>query len=551
MRKFFAVLLTALALSAAGSTLFLCSYAEEVRPYVEDGPGGPSEVLDRFFDCVERQDWDGARRYLAGNASLGLETPPAEPLSARFWTAQAAARRCAAAEGYEMEGTRLLKRAEVSAPDYGAVPPRLHARVQELLAEAVENARLKEDVYDETGAYRPELVLAALETAAGELLDAGVEPYAASKALTVRMNYQDGGWRVLPDGDLSAALTGGAVRSQDAAGVPKAYEQYINNLTAAALEGLLVVPKVYELPEDTVIAPKPDPAGYGESLDPADMAAVVAGAAELLGGQPTLWTPQTPLVENQPLRWYYDETILALTWKQPIGNCAYTFSEVKVAHPSQFRRYFADDTFAAPRQYLPSEMAKTVNSVVALSGDFYKFRNLGIVVYRRQLYRNLGQYLDGCFVDGSGNLHMVRAGTMTEESAVRKYIEDNDILFSLAFGPVLVEHGELAVPDYYAIGEVRDEYARSVLCQLGDCHYLVLTASGEGRYRNVPTARAVAEALYGMGVPDAYMLDGGQTAAIMMGGNLLNAVVYGHERNISDILYFATAVPEKEGQENG
>ena len=42
----------------------------------------------------------------------------------------------------------------------------------------------------------------------------------------------------------------------------------------------------------------------------------------------------------------------------------------------------------------------------------------------------------------------------------------------------------------------------------------------------------------------AYCLDGGQTAAIVMCDQLINRPVYGQQRKISDIIYFATAMPE-------
>jgi exopolysaccharide biosynthesis protein len=48
------------------------------------------------------------------------------------------------------------------------------------------------------------------------------------------------------------------------------------------------------------------------------------------------------------------------------------------------------------------------------------------------------------------------------------------------------------------------------------------------------------------GVDKAYALDGGQTAVIAMNGKLINRVVHGYQRRISDIIYFATAVPGKE-----
>ena len=42
----------------------------------------------------------------------------------------------------------------------------------------------------------------------------------------------------------------------------------------------------------------------------------------------------------------------------------------------------------------------------------------------------------------------------------------------------------------------------------------------------------------------AYCLDGGQTATIVMNDKLMNRPVYGQQRKISDIIYFATALPD-------
>ena len=42
----------------------------------------------------------------------------------------------------------------------------------------------------------------------------------------------------------------------------------------------------------------------------------------------------------------------------------------------------------------------------------------------------------------------------------------------------------------------------------------------------------------------AYTLDGGQTATIAMNHEHINPVQYGSQRRISDIFYFATAIPD-------
>ena len=57
------------------------------------------------------------------------------------------------------------------------------------------------------------------------------------------------------------------------------------------------------------------------------------------------------------------------------------------------------------------------------------------------------------------------------------------------------------------------------------------------------TAEEFAEVLQSKGVRFAYNLDGGQTATLMFNKRIFNQVAYGGTRPVSDILYFATAVP--------
>ena len=55
-----------------------------------------------------------------------------------------------------------------------------------------------------------------------------------------------------------------------------------------------------------------------------------------------------------------------------------------------------------------------------------------------------------------------------------------------------------------------------------------------------------AEGFYSKGVYQAYNLDGGQTGEVVSNGKTFNWVDFGYERPVSDIIYFATALPEKE-----
>ena len=341
----------------------------------------------------------------------------------------------------------------------------------------------------------------------------------------------------LPDGEHDNMRHGESV---------SAYSAHINNLVSEALEGLVAIPKEYVLAEEIAIAPKPREDAFGASTDPQDTVAVLELAKEQFSMDSSFWSPERQLFPDSSVHWYLDDTIFSVTWKEVVGNSTFSFSEVVIAHPSQFRRYLAEDTFGSALMYHPTDMAATVNAVTAMSADFYKFRTVGSVVYHGQLYRADGKTLDACFVDSGGKLNFVPRGTLNTEEELLQYIEEHDIRFSLCFGPIMLEDGEICVPKIYPVGEINEIYARCCICQLDELHYLLVAANGQYPYTKQMTVRQFAERLQEMGIRTAYSLDGGQTATMYADHQLFNAVEFGYQRNVSDIIYFATALPEEE-----
>ena len=138
-----------------------------------------------------------------------------------------------------------------------------------------------------------------------------------------------------------------------------------------------------------------------------------------------------------------------------------------------------------------------------------------------------------------------RAGELTGEGETQRFIEDNDVVFAVAFGPVLVDDGELQYCKGYPIGEINTEYSRSCIAMTDDLHYLLMTINHTPDARPRATINELARIIYSKNVKKAYTLDGGQTAEIVMMGAPINHVDFGYERIVSDIIYFATALPEE------
>ena len=349
---------------------------------------------------------------------------------------------------------------------------------------------------------------------------------------------------------VSVALGGSVIANNAQAGstgiaILDRFDMAITNKFSASMEGILAIDKVYWLRDEDVVAPKPDQSLFGQTADPEEIAEVLEKAQKLLDGQEVLFSPDRNFIPNSLIRYYLDDTILVLVWQEQFRGSIYTISEVKLAHPSQFRRFFAGNEYGHNKQFLTTEMSADVNAVMASSGDFYMYRSDGLVVYNGIVERVDRSYcVETCLIDDKGDMSFVRAGQLMDRAEAQQYVDENNIRFSISFGPILVENGVKRTPDWYLLGEIYDPYPRAALCQAGELHYYVITSNSKWPYDAFHNIYTFNDYVTATGCDMAYTLDGGQTATIAMNHEHINPVQYGSQRRISDIFYFATAIPD-------
>ena len=322
------------------------------------------------------------------------------------------------------------------------------------------------------------------------------------------------------------------------------FDLQVSDPIRSAREDALALEKIFWLKDTDLIAPEPDQAKFGTAPDAPSMQGFLEEAQDLLQGQTTYFTPDVKTYMDEEIIYYLDETIMVITWREIRHHCVYTFSEVKISHPSQLRRYVADGVFGSENEYITSQMAQTVNAVTASSGDYYMYREYGILVYEGQVMQ-FNNRIDTCYITDKGEMLFTRPGELETWEEAQKFVDDNHIRFSLAFGPVLIENYEKVAPKWYLLGEITGKYSRSALAVWDDLHYLLVVCNEGDNNDNIwkPTTSTFADQLVQMGVKTAYSLDGGQTSVIVTNDELINRPTYGFQRLVSDIIYFATAVP--------
>ena len=258
-----------------------------------------------------------------------------------------------------------------------------------------------------------------------------------------------------------------------------------------------------------------------------------------------LWNENIVRYPDTPVRWYFDETILCIVWQEVEAQAVGTFSEIVIADGSQLRRKISADELWSFAFETTSQFAADTNAVLAFGGDFYYHgRACGIGIYQREFYRFDPVTCDTCYITSDGDMLFSYRNQFSEQAQAEQFAAENDVLFSLGFGPVLIDEYRDVTPESYPWGEVDDTYARAALGLLERHHYLTMNincAQPGTQYYNLATLRQAADAMVKRGCRKAYALDGGQTATTVFGTSLVNPVQFGWEKGISDVIYFASA----------
>lgn len=512
--------------------LFFCVIASSAGTLIFAPSSRPEEAVEQYLSAWCEGRTQEASAFLATPAQLFYGVPEGlDGTDARYFEALSNSYSYTLDGECLQDGKHALQNVNMTSLSLSGIPARIAEDIPGRLDEIVESRRSSE-VVDAEDHYLPEVLDEVYGGAVDKAL-ADASSFYKVTPVTLELEYRNGEWKILPNNDLTLAFTGGVAQ----------IENYANNAKSEALGDLSYVPKIYTLAEDVTIAPAPVASAYGDT-DVAGALELVSQYERLIDGKELFFDPDVEFTDPE-IHYYADETILVLTWRELFLNHSVCFSEVFVADGSQFRRKLAADTYGSSIQKPATQLAAEANAVVAMNGDFYKFRTQGVTVYQRELFRFNPSSLDCCHVNAEGDLIFSYAGELTSEEQARQFIEDNDILFTLAFGPVLVADGQMRQVSSYLIGEVTDTYSRSAIGQSGHGHYLLMT-SNYGFNTIGATIGESAQIMYDKGCENAYALDGGQTAEIVWRGEPYNHVDYGNERAVSDILYFATALPEEE-----
>lgn len=267
---------------------------------------------------------------------------------------------------------------------------------------------------------------------------------------------------------------------------------------------------------------------------------VLAVLAEEVPTLPVDFTPGKPVNQANYISEteYRDPTLHVVIESGRKDNCDYWLARIKIGHASQLRTAAAatfEVEYAVKGQYI----AKRQNAVLAIDGDYFSYYPYGIVMRQGVLYRDkLRKERDVLAVDEDGDFHIFLVPDKGEVPAVYK---GKKLIDAFHFGPALVVDGEIGSLDasYWLAPESKRQ--RMCIAQTGPLEYMALCCAGPLRGSEGMDLLQFAQLAKELGAVTAYNLDGGDSTMLIFNNEKVNDKENQNTRDISDIIYFASA----------
>lgn len=213
---------------------------------------------------------------------------------------------------------------------------------------------------------------------------------------------------------------------------------------------------------------------------------------------------------------------------------------IQVASPTQLRAEL-NKPYPSKSTAKASVIAKRVNAVLAINGDYFVYHNQGFIVRNGEVLREkFNEDYDTLIIDDKGDFTIIPS---TTEEEIRAFT--GNVVQAFTFGPGLVIDGVKTTEFPLKANTPNKETQRIAIAQMGPLSYLVVTTEGpENPGSTGLTLPEFAQVLYDLGAQNAYNLDGGSSSSLILNNKKINSLSTGKIRAVGDILYFISACPE-------
>ena len=215
--------------------------------------------------------------------------------------------------------------------------------------------------------------------------------------------------------------------------------------------------------------------------------------------------------------------------RQPL---VYHLADVYLDDPTDFRAAFTNDDFEHKYAYPFAGIAETNRAILAISGDFIRFRPEGLCVRNGVVYRTKPDPArDVCAFYRDGRMETFDANLVPKDLT-----ENPDVWHIIGFGPSLLDADGKAKTEFRTT--VAGHNPRMVIGYYEPGHYGLLFVEGRQQgYSMGLRMEGLAKLCESLGFAAAFNLDGGASACMYYNGAQLG--MDPSDRPLHDIFYLA------------
>lgn len=234
-------------------------------------------------------------------------------------------------------------------------------------------------------------------------------------------------------------------------------------------------------------------------------------------------------------------TISTVTEGTGDETVTYYVADVVLTDATALRSAFAKDQFGENITELTSEIAADNGAVFAINGDYYGFRDSGIVIRNGVVYRDEPARTGLVFYTDGGVEIYDETSTSADELLA------DGAWNTLSFGPAIVEDAAVVdgiesqeIDTNFGNHSIQGDQPRTAVGVIDDNHLVFVVVDGrQDGYSAGVTLTELADIMIDLGATTAYNLDGGGSSTMYFNGEVVNSPSNGGERATSDILYIA------------
>ncbi|AIQ46143.1 exopolysaccharide biosynthesis protein [Paenibacillus sp. FSL R7-0273] len=218
----------------------------------------------------------------------------------------------------------------------------------------------------------------------------------------------------------------------------------------------------------------------------------------------------------------------------------YYVADVVLKDAGSLKSAFADNSFGTNITEVTSEIASGNEAIFAVNGDYYGFRDDGVIIRNGTVYRD-DPVRDAMALFEDGTMQ-----TYNEEEVSSDELLAQGVTNTLSFGPILIQDGQITsdfssvkIDSNFGNRSIQNANPRTAIGMIAPNHYVFVVVDGRNEgYSRGMTLAELADVMQELGATEAYNLDGGGSSTMYFMGRVVNNPQgKNQERGVSDILY--------------